>query len=59
MAVVLSYGMDAQLLAVLLSWTVNLSSYPHPGVVPELVYKPRQFFVDVTCAENDKCKAIA
>jgi hypothetical protein len=50
---------DAKLLAVLLSWTVNLSSYPHPGVAPELSYKPHQFFVDVACAGNEKCKAVA
>lgn len=51
--------MDAKLLAVLLSWTVNLSSYPHPEVVPELSYKPHQFFVDAACAGNEKCKAVA
>ena len=51
--------MDANLLAVLLSWTVSLSSYSHPGVGPELIYKPHQFFVDTACAGNEKCKAVA
>jgi|OM-RGC.v1.026057159 ribose 5-phosphate isomerase RpiB len=51
--------MEAKLLAVLLSWTVNLSSYPHPGVAPEIIYKPRQFFVDTACQGNQKCKAAA
>ncbi len=51
--------MDAKLLAVLLSWTVNLSSYPHPGVAPEVIYKPHQFFIEVACAGNKKCDAAA
>lgn len=51
--------MDAKLIAVLLSWTVNLSSYPHPGVAPELIYKPHQFFVETACGEHEKCPAVA
>lgn len=51
--------MDAKLLAVLLSWTVNLSQYPHPGVAPEIIYKPHQFFIDMACAGIEKCKAVA
>ena len=51
--------MDAKLLAVLLSWTVSLSNYPHPGDAPEIVYKPHQFFVDTACAGFEKCKAVA
>lgn len=51
--------MDAKLLTVLLSWTVSLSDYPHPGEVPALVYKPHQFFIDTACAGNEKCKAVA
>lgn len=51
--------MEAKLIAVLLSWTVHLSSYPHPGVPPEIIYKPHQFFVDNTCRGNEKCDAIA
>jgi hypothetical protein len=51
--------MDAKLLAVLLSWTVNLSSYPHPGETPEILYKPYQFFVDIACNGHEKCDAVA
>ena len=51
--------MDAKLIAVLLSWTVNLSSYPHPGEAPEILYKPHQFFVDIACGGNEKCDAVA
>ena len=51
--------MDAKLLAVLLSWAVNLSSYPHPGETPELIYKPAEFFVDNVCNGNKKCDAVA
>ncbi|HIF50773.1 MAG TPA: hypothetical protein EYQ42_04465 [Thiotrichaceae bacterium] len=51
--------MDANLLTILLSWTVYLSSYPHPGEIPELYYKPHRFFVDNACAGNEKCRAAA
>ncbi len=51
--------MDAKLIAVLLSWTVNLSSYPHPGEAPELLYKPHQFFVEIACGGHEKCDAVA
>lgn len=51
--------MEAKLLAVLLSWTVSLSSYPHPGVAPEIQFKPHQFFVDTACNGYKKCDALA
>ena len=51
--------MDAKLLAVLLSWTVNLSSYPHPGTIPEIIYKSHQFFVDTACIGQTRCDAVA
>jgi hypothetical protein len=51
--------MEAHLLAVLLSWTVNLSSYSHPGEPPEILFKPHTFFVDIVCNGNEKCDAVA
>ena len=51
--------MEAKLLAVLLSWTVNLSGYPHPGVPPDIVFKPHSFFVDAACGGMEKCDAVA
>ena len=51
--------MDTELIAVLLSWTVKLSSYPHPGVPPEIVFKPHDFFVEQACAGNPKCGTVA
>jgi hypothetical protein len=51
--------MEAKLLAVLLSWTVNLSSYSHPGESPEILFKPHTFFVDIACNGNKKCDAVA
>ncbi len=51
--------MDAKLIAVLLSWTVNLSSYPHPGQAPEIIYKPHQFFIETVCKGHKKCRAVA
>ncbi len=51
--------MDAKLIAVLLSWTINLSNYPHPGEAPELLYKPHQFFIDSACNGHEKCDAVA
>ena len=51
--------MEAKLFAVLLSWTVSLSQYPHPGETPELSYQPHQFFVDNACGGNEKCRAAA
>ncbi len=51
--------MEAKLLAVLLSWTVSLSSYNHPGEAPEILFKPHTFFVDVACNGNEKCNAVA
>jgi hypothetical protein len=51
--------MEANLLAVLLSWTVSLSSYSHPGLSPEILFKPHPFFVDVACHGNEKCDVVA
>lgn len=51
--------MDAKLIAVLLSWTVNLSNYPHPDKAPELLYKSHQFFVDTACDGQKKCDVLA
>ncbi len=51
--------METHLLAVLLSWTVSLSSYPHPGEPPEIVFQPRAFFIETACAGNEKCSAVA
>lgn len=51
--------MEAKLLAVLLSWTVNLSSYSHSGEASEILFKPHTFFVDIACNGNKKCDAIA
>ncbi len=51
--------MDAKLIAVLLSWAVNLSNYTHPGEIPELIYKSPQFFVNNACNGNEKCEAVA
>ncbi len=51
--------MEAKLLAVLLSWTVYLSSYTHPGVAPDILFKPHAFFVDIACQGNEKCDAVA
>lgn len=51
--------MEAKLLAVLLSWTVSLTNYTHPGTAPELLFKPRTFFVETACQGNEKCDAVA
>jgi hypothetical protein len=51
--------MEAKLLSVLLSWTVNLSSYSHLGEAPEILFKPHVFFVDIACNGNEKCDAVA
>ena len=51
--------MEAQLLAVLLSWTVSLSSYTHPGTPPEIVFKNHDFFVAEACGGNSRCEAVA
>lgn len=44
------------MIAVLLSWTVNLSSYPHPGTQPVIEYRPHSFFVEKACFGNEKCR---
>lgn len=51
--------MEAKLLAVLLSWTVSLSSYTHPGVPPEIVFKTHEFFVKEACGGFNKCDVVA
>ena len=48
--------MDAHLIAVLLSWTVHLSGYPHPGDPPEIQYRPPEFFVEHACLGNTNCR---
>lgn len=51
--------METKLLAVLLSWTVNLSSYDHPGEAPNLLFESHTFFVETACHGNEKCDAVA
>ncbi len=48
--------MDAHLIAVLLSWTVSLTDYPHPDTPPQIEYRPHSFFVEHACLGNEKCK---
>jgi len=48
--------MDSHLIAVLLSWTVSLSGYPHPGTPPDVQYRPHSFFVEHACLGNEKCR---
>jgi hypothetical protein len=47
---------SAHMIAVLLSWTVNLSQYPHPETPPRIEYRPHSFFVEQACLGNDKCR---
>lgn len=51
--------MDAHLIAVLLSWTVSLSQYSHPGTPPEIEYKQHEFFIEKACDGNKKCDVYA
>lgn len=51
--------MNDHLITVLLSWTVSLSQYDHPGTPPEIEFKPRSFFVETACLGNERCKAAA
>lgn len=44
------------MIAVLLSWTVHLTSYPYPEKLPQLEYKPRSFFVEHACLGDEKCR---
>lgn len=48
---------STHMIAVLLSWTVHLSSYPHPGNPPIVEYRPHSFFVEHACLGNEKCRA--
>lgn len=49
----------AELILVLLSWTAHLSSYPYPGVAPELQYRAHEFFVQHPCRGNRDCRVVA
>ncbi|MGH8120357.1 MAG: hypothetical protein ACRESK_07060 [Gammaproteobacteria bacterium] len=48
-----------QLVAILLSWTVNLSGYPKPETLPLIEFKPHDFFVEHACLGNTKCRVAA
>lgn len=48
-----------QLVAILLSWTVNLSGYPLPETPPLIEFKPHDFFVEHACLGNTKCRVAA
>ena len=45
-----------EMINVLLSWTVYLSSYSLPETPPSLEYKPQSFFVEHACLGNEKCR---
>ncbi|MEM7027069.1 MAG: hypothetical protein AAF410_02455 [Pseudomonadota bacterium] len=51
--------MEAHLLAVLLSWTVKLSQYEHPGIPPDIDFKPHTFFVEEACNGMERCEVVA
>jgi len=44
-----------KMITVLLSWTIYLTSYPHPEVSPALEYRPHEFFVENVCLGHKKC----
>jgi hypothetical protein len=48
-----------ELIAVLLSWTVHLTSYPSPPEPPNLEYQPREFFVQHACRGHERCQVAA
>jgi len=50
---------SSEMIAVLLSWAVNLSGYPLPQELPTVEYKPRIFFVQHACNNNSKCSVAA
>ena len=50
--------METHLLKVLLSWTVSLSQYDHPNVLPNIEFKDHSFFVETVC-KNTKCPIAA
>ena len=45
-----------QMITVLLSWTVHLSGYPHPGNAPEIQFRPHVFFIEHACIGNTNCR---
>jgi len=51
--------MDTHLLKVLLSWTVSLSQYDHPNVLPDIEFRDHSFFVETVCQNNTKCPIAA
>ncbi len=50
---------QGNLISVLLSWAVQLTSYSHPHTVPNIEFKERDFFVENACDGNNKCRAAA
>lgn len=47
---------QTKMITVLLSWTVHLTSYPSPDVIPALEFRPHDFFVEHVCSGYEKCK---
>ncbi len=47
---------STKMITVLLSWTVHLTSYPHPEAPPELEYRSHEFFVENVCLGQKKCR---
>mgnify|MGYP001567361894 FL=1 len=50
---------QSNLLSVLLSWAVQLTSYSHPHTLPDIEYKGIDFFVENTCRDNRNCRTAA
>jgi len=50
-------GADVEMKNLLFSWTVQLSGYPKPKVLPIIEYKPHAYFVKNACNEKE-CKVI-
>ncbi|OGT35494.1 MAG: hypothetical protein A2W28_00675 [Gammaproteobacteria bacterium RBG_16_51_14] len=48
-----------KLLSVLLSWAVQLTSYPHPHILPVIEYKNNDFFVQYACNGKRNCRVAA
>lgn len=44
-------------IAVLLSWAVQLSSYPAPDVPPQVEYRPQSFFIEHVC-RSERCRTL-
>ena len=49
--------MGSTTIAVLLSWAIQLSGYPAPGVSPIIQYEPHRFFVAHACGGKE-CKVV-